>query len=203
MTDKNKKGNGNPGSEDVNAMPPALTAEEQAWLDEKKAGRKRRVPEKPYPFQMNSMLDILTIILVFLLKSYSTNPVNITQSNDLTLPISTSTLKPEHTVTVAISKKDIMVDNNAVVEVRDGKVDASAKRDGEHSYFITPLYDALFDKAENARNVAKYNPDVEFKGRLTVIADEETPFRLLSEVMYTAGQAEYSQYKFAVIQGSE
>ena len=65
------------------------------------------------------------------------------------------------------------------------------------------LYDALYEKAENARNVAKYNPDVEFKGRMTMIADKETPFRLISEVMYTAGQAEYSQYKFAVLQAGE
>jgi len=198
MAEENKAGGGG-----VNEMPPEMNADEQAWLDRKRARKEKRDHGKPEPFRMNSMLDILTIILVFLLKSYSASPVNITQQEDMSLPDSTSRLKPEDTVTVAVSKRNVMVDEEPVVEVRDGKVDASAKRDGEHSYFITPLYDALYEKAENARNVAKYNPNVEFKGRLTMIADKDSPFRLLSEVMYTAGQAEYSQYKFAVIQAGD
>lgn len=187
----------------INEVAADISSEDRERLDRKKGRKKKRDYGKPMPFSMNSMLDILTIILVFLLKSYSASPVNITQAEDLKLPESMSTLKPEDTVTVALSKRNLMVDSQPVVEVRDGKVDASAKRDGEHSYFITPLYDALFEKAENARNVAKYNPDVDFKGRLMMVADSATPFRLLSEVMYTAGQAEYSQYKFAVIQVGE
>jgi hypothetical protein len=187
----------------INEIPPEMTAEERAWLDKKKAGKKRAEFDRPGGLKLNSMMDILTIILVFLLKSYSANPVNITQNDEMSLPDSSSRLKPEQTVTVAISRRNVLVDESPVVEISDGKVDASAKRDGEHSYFITPVYDALYEKAENARNVAKYNPDVEFKGRLTVICDKSIPFRLLSEVMYTAGQAEYSQYKFAVIQRGE
>ena len=49
---------------------------------------------------------------------------------------------------------------------------------------------------------ARYNKkkqELQFKGLLTIIADRRVPFRLLTEVLYTAGQAEYGAYKFAVI----
>jgi len=43
------------------------------------------------------------------------------------------------------------------------------------------------------------NPTVKFDGVCTIVMDKETPYRLLTEVMYTAGQAEFSNYKFAAI----
>ena len=39
----------------------------------------------------------------------------------------------------------------------------------------------------------------EYKPVVTIIADQTTPYRLVTEVMYTAGQAELSKFKFAVI----
>ena len=32
-----------------------------------------------------------------------------------------------------------------------------------------------------------------------VVADKDTPYRLVLEVMYTAGQAEFGKFKFAVV----
>jgi hypothetical protein len=40
-----------------------------------------------------------------------------------------------------------------------------------------------------------------FDGVLTIIAHNETMYRLLTEVLYTAGQAEFQKFKFAVIKG--
>ena len=34
---------------------------------------------------------------------------------------------------------------------------------------------------------------------VTIVADQTVPYRLITEVMYTAGQAELSQFKFAII----
>ena len=34
---------------------------------------------------------------------------------------------------------------------------------------------------------------------MTIIADKTVTFRLLTEVLYTAGKAQYDKYKFAVI----
>lgn len=47
---------------------------------------KKKKSSEEMTIQITSMADIFTIILVFLLKSYSTSAVNITPSNGLKLP---------------------------------------------------------------------------------------------------------------------
>ena len=45
------------------------------------------------------------------------------------------------------------------------------------------------------------NPEtMAFQGELSVIADQHVPYRLLMEVLYTAGQAELNNYRFIIIQ---
>jgi len=64
---------------------------------------------------------------------------------------------------------------------------------------ITPLFKELKEDVQKQKKIAKYNPSAAFKGEVTIVADQDMSFRLLSEVMYTAGQAEFSKFKFAVV----
>ena len=57
----------------------------------------------------------------------------------------------------------------------------------------------LKEEVQKQKKIAKYNPAAAFKGVVTIVADQNMSFRLLSEVMYTAGQAEFSKFKFAVV----
>jgi len=170
-------------------------------LRKKKAGKRKHKREKAPELNIDSLMDILTIILVFLLKSYATDPVNIESSADLQIPKSGALLKPAATVNITVSRTAISVDNMAIpgLELKDGKVDASQKRQGEDSYFITQLNKVLVDAVEKKRKLESINPDVKFDGTCTIIMDRELPYRLLTEVMYTAGQAEFSKFKFAVV----
>jgi len=161
--------------------------------------KKTREIEDPGGLTITSLMDILTILLVFLLKSFSANPVNIPMSDNLQLPASTATLEPEEAVPVAITSRQILVNDAPVAEVIDGKVDVSAKRDGEQGFFIEPLFEALNKEADKQKKIAKHNTAQEFKGLALVIAHQDTNYRLLNEVLYTAGQAQFAQFKFAVI----
>ena len=161
-----------------------------------KTGRESAGGQK---LNINSLMDILTIMLVFLLKSYATDPINITPGPDLDIPKSTSLLQPAATVTITVAKSSIVVDNEPVSVVKDGKVEASQKRGGEDAYFIIPLNKALVEAVEKKRRLEAINPTVKFDGVATIVMDKETPYRLLTEVMYTAGHAEFSNFKFATI----
>lgn len=172
--------------------------EEEVLMKKKNAKGGRKDDGVPN-INITSLMDILTIMLVFLLKSYATDPTNINPSSDLDLTKTSSLLTPAATVVVTISKAAIIVDNNPVLVVKDGKVEASQKRGGEDSYFIIPLSKALVEAAEKKRRLEAVNPTVKFDGICTIVMDKETPYRLLTEVMYTAGQAEFSNYKFAAI----
>lgn len=170
-------------------------------------GRERVRPKRegyhPVHLNMLPMMALFTVVLCALLKDYSSDPMQITPSPDTRLPHSSTKLAPQKAVQLAISTRVILVDNKKVAEVKNGRVSAAYKKDNNKaSMFIVPLYDALKKVADREKLIARYNKkkqEMQFKGLLTIIADKRVPFRLLTEVLYTAGQAEYGQYKFAVI----
>ena len=172
-------------------------------------GRKRkRVVQredlvKTIQLDMLPMMALFTIILCYLLQSYSTDPVQITPTPGTLLPKSTTDLAPQEAVQLAISDRVILVEDRKVAEVKNGRVSAEFKKDrNPASMYIPPLYDALKKAGDRQKMFARYNKrkqELQFKGLLTIIADRRVPFRLLTEVLYTAGQAEYGAYKFAVI----
>jgi hypothetical protein len=170
------------------------TGEDFSVRNRKKAKRQ----DDPGPLAITSLMDILTVLLLFLIKSYSATPVNITMSDDLTLPDSSAQIPPEDAVPIAITARQILVADKPVANIHDGKVDPDQK-DGEESYLIRGVRDALAEEAEHQRRIATYNQAQEFTGTALVIAHRETPFRLLSEVLYSAGQAEFAQFRFTVI----
>lgn len=181
-----------------------LGKDEQAILAKKKSLAKGSREEKPPTLTMNSLMDILTILLVFLLKSYSTDPVNVTISNDLDVPRSTTILAPEQTVAITVSKSALLVDNMMLTEIKDGKVDGSLKSPPNDGYIILPLNKILVDTIEKQRRIAAVNPAAgKSLGLVTIIMDGETPFRLLTDIMYTATRAEFNKFKFFVISNPE
>lgn len=172
---------------------------EEEALKKKKSSKFKRVEAGLSKLNINSLMDILTIMLVFLLKSYATDPLTIVPGPDLDIPRSTSLLSPSATVSITVSKSAIVVDNQPVLVVKDGKVEASQKRGGEDAYFIIPLNKVLVEAVEKKRRLEAINPTIKFDGVCTIVMDKEIPYRLLTEVMYTAGQAEFSNFKFAAV----
>lgn len=179
--------------------------EEKHLLEQREHDAKREKREKKKrddaagALSMNSLMDIMTIILVFLLKNYGDEPIKVI-GEDLKAPMSTSELTPEDMTTITVSQKSILVNNKKAVDVKSGAVDKSQKKGGEASLTIQPLYDELTEAIKRKKRETKLLGQ-EYTPTATIIADQGTPYRLLTEVMYTAGQAELSQFKFAVVKG--
>ena len=175
-----------------------------ARFEAKKAYRKlrRRVPEPEDISYLNIMLmlDMMTIILVFFLKSFSVSVENISLGDDLMLPTSDSDVKPHQAVQVTITKKAIVVEGDPVAAVKRGAVDASVKRDGASGYLINPLLTVLQKHGTRLKKIEKLTGGkMKFKGELVLVADQGLPYRLISEVLYTAGQAEFGKYRLLVL----
>ena len=165
----------------------------------KKASRRKRKQED-MPLIITSLMDAFTIILCFLLKSYASDPVNIQQSDVLELPTSYSAEPLERAVVIAITADAILVDDIKVVGLRSGAVDPSNKRDGANGFFIEPLYQSLQNAMQKAKAMQQRNAQaVTSLGMAMILGDKRCSYRLLSEVLYTAGQAEFSRFKFAVV----
>src|SRR5262245_15276379 len=83
----------------------------------RETNRKRATPEINF-LTITAMLDMMTIILVFLLKSMSQSSASLPQSSDLTIPKSILTTEAsQEGVAVLVSKSQIIVDDNIVCPV--------------------------------------------------------------------------------------
>lgn len=151
-----------------------------------------------FKIQITSMVDMFVILLVFLLKSYSTSPVQITASDQLTLPASTSTKDPVDVLKLVVSKTGIFVDEKKVVELKDGVL-AVGDVDANDTQFIRALYTALDEQAKKTRVIASQNSELEFDGKVVMQAERSLPYDVLRKVMYTSMMAGYSDVKIAVM----
>ncbi|MEZ4272880.1 MAG: biopolymer transporter ExbD [Myxococcota bacterium] len=183
--------------EGINDLPDPASFSAPADAPRKK--RKKRPPDEPGSLSMNSLLDIMTILLVFLLKSYSTDPVQLKQAADLKPPFSNSEIKPSQSTTLTVTLNNIMVDERPVVKLDGGTV---SENDLEsNGFLISALYDSLSKSVEHQKRVQQFNKSSKFDGVVTIISDRHVSFSLLTKVMYTAGQAEFSKFKFMVVKG--
>jgi hypothetical protein len=148
------------------------------------------------------MIDMFTIILVFLLKSYAASSVEIAVNKDVRLPSSTASGAPVEALKLIVSTKGIYVDDQQVARVENGVIPREFL-DGSDNKFIRPLYDALKYQADKSKAIASQNKDVEFEGKVIFQADQGLGYSLLKKVMYTSSFAGYTDFKFAVVSSSQ
>jgi biopolymer transport protein ExbD len=151
-----------------------------------------------FRIQITSMVDMFVILLVFLLKSYSTSPVNISPSEKLTLPASSSTKDPVDVLKLVVSKGGIFVEDKKVLDLQDGKL-AVKDVEATDTQFIRSLFNELDQRAQQTRKIASVNDTLEFDGKVILQADRSLPYDLLRKVMYTSMMAGYSEVKIAVM----
>jgi len=100
------------------------------------------------------MMDMMTILLVFLLKQFAVQQAATLTSEGLQLPTSSIEAQRPLAVNVTITQNAILVEGDGVTTVRAGGVDPSVKRDGANGYYITPLVDVLTKHANRLKKIA-------------------------------------------------
>jgi biopolymer transport protein ExbD len=156
---------------------------------------------------ITAMLDIMTIILVFLLKSLGESSNAIPQSDDLRLPTSVARTDPhQEGVTVTVSKTQILVGDQKILALpgRESQaqtgVGAQNKRGGPNDLYIVPLGNVLQTARRTdvaLRRAKGLDPST---SEAIIIADRGTPYRLFIEVLFTLGQSEFGKYHLMVMQ---
>ena len=161
------------------------------------APTKRRAARRRRPsllvLNITSMLDMFTILIIFLLKSYSAEGIILTIPADLHLPQSTSQSAPEPGLVVEVSRNTLVVDGRIL------DVDLEAVQNSE-KLIIDNLYEHLMAKARQYEEISALNPNAGFTGRLVLEGDREIPFKLLKKILYTCGQAGFINQSLAVFQ---
>lgn len=175
------------------------------------------------------MMDMLIILVVFLLKSYSNSAVAFSTSTAIQLPSSTAGEMPPDSVNVVIEPQNLIVDGEKVVEFQgvpapvtpagggqpvinaaEAKYEIEDRLMADQGRRILPLYDSLIkarEKAELRMSRAewkdaqgnKLTEPPKFNGTLIIHADKAVRYDLLRKVMYTAGAAEFKVFKLVTV----
>ncbi len=188
--------------------PPQKPASMARYKRELRKEIRRRALDPEINFlNITAMLDMMTIILVFLLKSMASSSASIPQSSDLTIPKSVLTTEAsQEGVAVLISKTQIIVDDVTVCAVpadASHGVEAKYKRSGPNDLYIVQLANSLKGWRERDRQVRLATGKDPSASEAIIIADAGTPYRLLVEVLFTLGQSEFSKFHLMVLQSSK
>jgi biopolymer transport protein ExbD len=192
------------------SVPPKPTASIVRYKAElRKAVRRNAIEPEVNFLNITAMLDIMTIILVFLLKSLGESSGSIPQSDDLRLPASAVKTQPsDEGVVVTVSKTQILVGDDRVLTLPNREsmaqtgVGARYKRSGPNDMYIVPLGEALKSARRTDKLVRQAKGLDPSSSEAIIVADRTTPYRLLIEVLFTLGQSEFGKYHLMVIQGA-
>lgn len=155
----------------------------------KRMARNHRRANNAPKLNLVSLMDIFTILVFFLLVNSS--DVEVLQNNkDVELPKSIAEQKPETTLVVTVSAKDILVGGRKVADVR-------------------PLLNSAEKEIPGLKKELEYlasrkpfaSPEAAAAGRdVTVMADASVPYTLLKKIMTTCASTDYRNISLAVSQ---
>lgn len=148
-----------------------------------------RGKDKKVTLNLTSMIDMFTILVVFLLKSYSAEGQIVTVSDALTLPESNAEQKVELNLEIIVTNDAIVVDGEPIVFV-----DESIMSEGNP---IPVLVDRLSDHLEYTRLMRGTTDGEEMK--VNIQGDVATQAILLQRVMSSCAQAGYATQNLTVI----
>lgn len=163
---------------------------------------------------LNSLMDVITIILVYLIKSMVSSPIEV-KDPSVNLPISTSLEHIEDSIVVMITGAErretvpggkvmtvpavptIVVDDDVLMQLG---ADFSIPADQlERELIIRPLKQRLLEVRKQQGVTAELTDSAGFSGKIVFVVDKNVPFRTLSRALVSSAQAGYDGFKFAIV----
>jgi len=171
-----------------------------------KFGRGGTSSQKEVHLNLTPMIDLMTILVVYLIMSYSADPATLANSKDITLSqIQITQEKPQEVSVISVAPPSkggaggLLLDGRMILPViinpKDGNLDFP---DTAYSGFeLANLKTELGKVADNGKLIEKINPTKKFKGEVIIHTDRAIPFAVLKPVMRSAGNAGFRTLKIA------
>jgi biopolymer transport protein ExbD len=147
--------------------------------------RHRKRGDGTVKLNITSMIDMFTLMVVFLLKNYSAQGQLVTPATNLLLPTSSVEKNAGEALSVKVSGTNIMVENDVVIDEKGFQAALAQKE-----FLIEPLYNVLKKHCDEAKKSAEMFK-TEFSGKVSIQGDVAIPYNMLTRIMYTCGQAGY------------
>ena len=152
-----------------------------------------------FAINLYPILDVFSILIVFLLMNFSTQGQSIESSANLELPKSEVRLSLDEAAAVSITKEEIVIQGQVTIPL-DANGDVPARFLDQGS--IRPAYEEFVKLAESMQTLKNRDQklaltDADVRS-LTLESDKGTSFRVIKRIMRSAQQAEFTSWKLAL-----
>ena len=157
-------------------------------------GGKIKRGRKPTNAELNvvPMVDMMTMLVIFLLQQFSATGEVLYMQKDIKLPDAHHGQMIEVAPVVTISENEITVVGKKVIDVAD--------LDRDSGYVNIPgVEEALRNEKKKWDNLHQNDPTSRWEGVVNLQADRAVPFRIVKRVMHSCGVAGYFNLNFATL----
>ncbi len=162
-------------------------------------GGKMRRGRKATNAELNvvPMVDMMTMLVIFLLQQFSATGEILYMQKDIKLPDARHGQQIEVAPVVAVSASQVVISGQKVADVSEVEKDPSQ--------IISPLVEKLRDEKKRWDFIHQHDADREknWKGDINVQADVKVPFRIMRRIMASAAEAGYGNVNFATVEESK
>lgn len=156
--------------------------------------RTRRKNKGDFHLELNSLLDVLVILLVFLIKNYTTSEVELMIPKDMHIPLSISQTIVHKGVTVQMSKEfEVLIDDKLVTSLAEGEWSM------EDSLKIKNELMSIKDRIERLN--IESDESAPFSGVINLMMDRTLDYLHIKKIMDASAEIGFEQFKFIVIEG--
>jgi biopolymer transport protein ExbD len=155
--------------------------------------RQRRGAKGEVHLELNSLLDVLVILLVFLIKNYSSSEIEVNIPHNIKVPDSISKTNVEKGINIQMSKElTIWIQDEKVLELAQ---DTWNKDNSEQVKNKLIKVRSLIERNKMGSEKIKG-----FSGIVNLIMDKEIEYEHIEKLMEISTEVGFEQFKFVVIE---
>lgn len=161
---------------------------------------------------LTAMVDMFTVLAIFLLQNYNVKDFIVYTPKEIVLPKAQSIKELKPAFVVTISNKEILLDKTAVISFDEVK--------NQQDWLIQPLFDQLQQGLVKSKQEYESKLQSQLKNvvdsargekeedpfawkKVTIQSDKDIDFLTVKKVMYTLSEAGAGEINFAVIKKTE
>jgi biopolymer transport protein ExbD len=156
------------------------------------SNRQRSKKFVPPKLMITSMMDMFTIILIFLLFQFSEKPETINMMENIELPKSSAKMEHTETFKLVLTRNSLHIDDDMIAQVKKGRVVGLDPQNLKNS----DLYQRLAIKFKQSEEAIK---ESEPKNHILLLCDRRHRFKTVNDIIKTAALAGYPNFQFAVL----
>ncbi len=140
---------------------------------------------------LTSLIDVMTILVIFLLMNFSANGEVLYMTKDIKLPDAYHGAVIERAPVISVSADALTFDGKMLLQTAD--------LDKGDVLNVPELEDALREEKRRYEQIHANDPDHPFRGLVNVQADRRIPFKVIKRVMFACNQSGFGNINFAAL----